>query len=64
MKRMGNWMMGLAATTAAGAAQAESAVGSVFGSELLQENPQSGVLAVVGMGLLVLSAFAKRRRDP
>lgn len=64
MKRMGNWMMGLAATTAASAARAESAVGSVFGSELLQENPQSGVLAVVGVGLLVLSAFAKRRRDP
>jgi hypothetical protein len=64
MKRMGNWMMGLAATTAAGAAQAETAMGSVFGSALLQENPQSGVLAVVGVGLLVLSAFAKRRRDP
>jgi len=64
MKRMGNWMMGMAATTAAGAAQAENAIGSVFGSALLQENPQSGVLAVVGVGLLVLSAFAKRRRDP
>ena len=64
MKRMGNWMMGLAAPAAAGTAQAETAVGSVFGRELLQENPQSGVLAVVGVGLLVLSAFAKRRRDP
>jgi hypothetical protein len=64
MKRMGNWMMGLMSATATTAAQAEGAVGSVFGAPLLQDNPQSGVLAVVGVGLLVLSAFAKRRSDP
>jgi preprotein translocase subunit SecF len=57
-------MMGLAATTTAGAADAETAVGSVFGRELLDQNPQSGVLALVGVGLLVLSVFANRRRDP
>lgn len=64
MKRMGHWMIGLAATTTAGAAEAETAVGSVFGRHLLDQNPQSGVLALVGVGLLVLSVFANRRRDP
>lgn len=28
------------------------------------EEPQTGTLAVVGLGLLVLSAIARRRNDP
>jgi|GEM_PF-4075178 hypothetical protein len=57
-------MMGLLAATATTAAQAETTAGSVFGRQLLHDNPQSGVLALVGVGLLVLSVFASRRRDP
>lgn len=53
-------MMGAVAITASTATQA----GSEYGRPLLTEEPQSGVLAVVGVGLLVLSVFAKRRRDP
>jgi hypothetical protein len=64
MERIGNWMMGLLAATATTAAQAETTAGSVFGRQLLHDNPQSGVLALVGVGLLVLSVFASRRRDP
>ncbi len=64
MKRMGNWMFGALAMTASAAAQADSQVGPVLGRPLLGDEPQSGVLAVVGVGLLVLSVFAKRRRDP
>ena len=60
MTRMGSWMMGAVAITASTATQA----GSEYGRPLLTEEPQSGVLAVVGVGLLVLSVFAKRRRDP
>jgi hypothetical protein len=64
MNRMGNWMLGMLAATATTAAQADSQLGSVFGNPMLADEPQSGALAVVGVGLLVLSAFAKRRRDP
>ena len=56
-------MAGLLAATVAAAAQAESQLGPIFGSAVAEE-PQSGALAVVGVGLLVLSVFAKRRRDP
>ena len=66
MNGMGRWTAGIAgllAATVATAAQAESELGPIFGSTVTDE-PQSGALAVVGVGLLVLSAFAKRRRDP
>lgn len=64
MKRVGSWTMGAVALTASAAVQANSELGTVLGRPMLSEEPQSGVLAVVGVGLLVLSAFAKRRRDP
>jgi hypothetical protein len=64
MERMGSWMMGVLAATATSAAESDTATGSVFGRQLLHDNPQSGVLAVVGVGLLVLSVFGKRSRDP
>ena len=64
MNRMGNWMLGMLATSATTVAQADSQLGPVLGSTMLADEPQSGALAVVGVGLLVLSAFAKRRRDP
>lgn len=66
MNGMGRWTMGMAGLLAAAttaAAQAESQLGPVFGATMAEET-QSGALAVVGVGLLVLSAFAKRRRDP
>ena len=66
MNGMGRWttgMAGLMAVTTTATAQAESQLGPIFGAAMAEE-PQSGALAVVGLGLLVLSAFAKRRRDP
>ncbi len=48
----------------ASAAQAEAPLGSVFGNAVNSDLPEAGSLAVVGMGLLVLSVFASRRRGP
>jgi hypothetical protein len=64
MNGMGKWTMGMVAIAASTAAQAEGQLGPVFGTVLLHEEPQSAVLAMVGVGLLVLTVFAKRRRDP
>lgn len=64
MNGMGKWTMGVVAMAASTAAQAEGQLGPVFGTPLLHDEPQSAVLAVVGVGLLVLTVFAKRRRDP
>ena len=48
----------------ASAAHAAADLGSVFGTTVNSDLPEAGSLAVVGMGLLVLSVFASRRRGP
>ena len=57
------WMGGLLALATTTSAQAEGKLGPLLEQMDVSDAPRSGALAVVGVGLMVLSVFA-RRRDP
>ncbi len=55
------FLASLAGAANAAVAQAEAELAPVV---TRAEEPQTATLAVVGLGLLVLSAIARRRNDP
>lgn len=58
-----SWMAGLLALATTATAQAKSHTGPLLDGMAVVEEPGGSALALVGVGLMVLSVFA-RRRDP
>ena len=57
------WTGGLLTLAATATAQAEGKISPLLEQMAVVDEPRSAALAVVGMGLMVLSVFA-RKRDP
>ena len=62
MKTKG-WMSGLLALATTATAQADGQISPLLEPMSVGDEPRTGALALVGMGLMVLSVFA-RKRDP
>ena len=60
---MKGWMGGLLALATTATAQADGQISPLLEQMAVVDEPRSAALAVVGMGLMVLSVFA-RKRDP
>ena len=60
---MKGWTAGLVALAATVTAEATSRIGLLVDGMALDEESSGSALALVGVGLMVLSVFA-RRRDP